>query len=181
MIQASRVCSIRILQPIPIRISPPASFHLQGALRRAAPAGPLPDLRRLVRRISGPNAPGRLAAVDRAAPSGANYSLTWLSVYHKTAASVNHIPRKRETYREMLASRPGTGYNISLSMDAFAVSICKGLSAGRPRLGHCLFTPAADSAKVVTPMNSTAGTMSTLRKAKVTPMASASIDACSSA
>ena len=27
---------------------------------------------------------------------------------------------------------------VSLSMDAFAVSICKGLSAGRPRLGHCL-------------------------------------------
>lgn len=26
----------------------------------------------------------------------------------------------------------------SLSMDAFAVSICKGLSTGRPRLGHCL-------------------------------------------
>ena len=27
---------------------------------------------------------------------------------------------------------------VSLSMDAFAVSICKGLSTGRPRLGHCL-------------------------------------------
>lgn len=27
---------------------------------------------------------------------------------------------------------------VSLSMDAFAVSICKGLSAGRPRLRHCL-------------------------------------------
>jgi len=27
---------------------------------------------------------------------------------------------------------------VGLSMDAFAVSICKGLSAGRPRLGHCL-------------------------------------------
>ena len=27
---------------------------------------------------------------------------------------------------------------VSLSMDAFAVSICKGLSVGRPRLGHCL-------------------------------------------
>ncbi len=27
---------------------------------------------------------------------------------------------------------------VSLSMDAFAVSICKGLSAGRPRLSHCL-------------------------------------------
>ena len=27
---------------------------------------------------------------------------------------------------------------VSLSMDAFAVSICKGLSAGRPQLGHCL-------------------------------------------
>ena len=27
---------------------------------------------------------------------------------------------------------------VSLSMDAFAVSICKGLSAGQPRLGHCL-------------------------------------------
>ena len=27
---------------------------------------------------------------------------------------------------------------VSLSMDAFAVSVCKGLSAGRPRLGHCL-------------------------------------------
>ncbi len=28
---------------------------------------------------------------------------------------------------------------VSLSMDAFAVSICKGLSAGRPKLGHCLY------------------------------------------
>ena len=27
---------------------------------------------------------------------------------------------------------------VSLSMDAFAVSICKGLSTGRPRLRHCL-------------------------------------------
>lgn len=27
---------------------------------------------------------------------------------------------------------------VSLSMDAFAVSVCKGLSAGRPRLSHCL-------------------------------------------
>jgi len=27
---------------------------------------------------------------------------------------------------------------VSLSMDAFAVSICKGLSVSRPRLGHCL-------------------------------------------
>lgn len=27
---------------------------------------------------------------------------------------------------------------LSLSMDAFAVSVCKGLSAGRPRLRHCL-------------------------------------------
>ena len=27
---------------------------------------------------------------------------------------------------------------VSLAMDAFAVSICKGLSAGRPRLVHCL-------------------------------------------
>lgn len=27
---------------------------------------------------------------------------------------------------------------VSLSMDAFAVSICKGLSVERPRLGHCL-------------------------------------------
>ena len=27
---------------------------------------------------------------------------------------------------------------VSLSMDAFAVSICKGLSTGRPRPGHCL-------------------------------------------
>jgi len=27
---------------------------------------------------------------------------------------------------------------VSLSMDAFAVSICKGLSTGRPRVGHCL-------------------------------------------
>ena len=27
---------------------------------------------------------------------------------------------------------------VGLSMDAFAVSICKGLSAGRPRLSHCL-------------------------------------------
>ena len=27
---------------------------------------------------------------------------------------------------------------VSLSMDAFAVSICKGLSTGRPRAGHCL-------------------------------------------
>lgn len=27
---------------------------------------------------------------------------------------------------------------VSLSMDAFSVSICKGLSAGRPRLGQCL-------------------------------------------
>ena len=27
---------------------------------------------------------------------------------------------------------------VSLSMDAFAVSVCKGLSAGRPRLRHCL-------------------------------------------
>lgn len=27
---------------------------------------------------------------------------------------------------------------LSLSMDAFAVSVCKGLSAGRPRLGCCL-------------------------------------------
>ena len=27
---------------------------------------------------------------------------------------------------------------VSLSMDAFAVSVCKGLSTGRPRLGHCL-------------------------------------------
>jgi len=27
---------------------------------------------------------------------------------------------------------------VSLSMDAFAVSICKGLSVRRPRLGHCL-------------------------------------------
>ena len=27
---------------------------------------------------------------------------------------------------------------VSLAMDAFAVSICKGLSTGRPRLGHCL-------------------------------------------
>ena len=27
---------------------------------------------------------------------------------------------------------------VSLSMDAFAVSICKGLSPGRPRLRHCL-------------------------------------------
>ena len=27
---------------------------------------------------------------------------------------------------------------LSLSMDAFAVSVCKGLSAGRPRLGSCL-------------------------------------------
>ena len=27
---------------------------------------------------------------------------------------------------------------VSLSMDAFAVSICKGLSIGKPRLGHCL-------------------------------------------
>lgn len=27
---------------------------------------------------------------------------------------------------------------VSLSMDAFAVSICKGLSTGRPRLSHCL-------------------------------------------
>ena len=27
---------------------------------------------------------------------------------------------------------------VSLSMDAFAVSVCKGLSAGRPRLGQCL-------------------------------------------
>lgn len=26
---------------------------------------------------------------------------------------------------------------VSLSMDAFAVSVCKGLSAGRPRLSHC--------------------------------------------
>ena len=25
---------------------------------------------------------------------------------------------------------------VSLSMDAFAVSVCKGLSAGRPRAGH---------------------------------------------
>ena len=27
---------------------------------------------------------------------------------------------------------------VSLSMDAFSVSICKGLSAGHPRLNHCL-------------------------------------------
>ena len=27
---------------------------------------------------------------------------------------------------------------VGLSMDAFAVSVCKGLSVGRPRLGHCL-------------------------------------------
>lgn len=27
---------------------------------------------------------------------------------------------------------------VSLSMDAFAVSVCKGLSTGRPRLSHCL-------------------------------------------
>ena len=27
---------------------------------------------------------------------------------------------------------------VSLSMDAFAVSVCKGLSSGRPRLGQCL-------------------------------------------
>lgn len=27
---------------------------------------------------------------------------------------------------------------VSLSMDAFAVSVCKGLSVGRPRLVHCL-------------------------------------------
>ena len=27
---------------------------------------------------------------------------------------------------------------VSLSMDAFAVSICKGLSVQRPRLNHCL-------------------------------------------
>lgn len=27
---------------------------------------------------------------------------------------------------------------VSLSMDAFAVSICKGLSTGRPRMRHCL-------------------------------------------
>lgn len=27
---------------------------------------------------------------------------------------------------------------VSLAMDAFAVSICKGLSTGRPRLRHCL-------------------------------------------
>lgn len=27
---------------------------------------------------------------------------------------------------------------VSLSMDAFAVSVCKGLSVARPRLGHCL-------------------------------------------
>ena len=27
---------------------------------------------------------------------------------------------------------------VSLSMDAFAVSICKGLSTARPRLRHCL-------------------------------------------
>ena len=27
---------------------------------------------------------------------------------------------------------------VSLSMDAFAVSVCKGLSTGRPRLRHCL-------------------------------------------
>ena len=27
---------------------------------------------------------------------------------------------------------------VSLSMDAFAVSVCKGLYVGRPRLGHCL-------------------------------------------
>ena len=27
---------------------------------------------------------------------------------------------------------------VSLSMDAFAVSVCKGLSTGRPRLGQCL-------------------------------------------
>ena len=27
---------------------------------------------------------------------------------------------------------------VSLSMDAFAVSICKGLSTGRPRAVHCL-------------------------------------------
>jgi len=27
---------------------------------------------------------------------------------------------------------------VSLSMDAFAVSICKGLSTGRPRVSHCL-------------------------------------------
>lgn len=27
---------------------------------------------------------------------------------------------------------------VSLSMDAFAVSVCKGLTTGRPRLGHCL-------------------------------------------
>ena len=27
---------------------------------------------------------------------------------------------------------------VSLSMDAFAVSICKGLSTGKPRAGHCL-------------------------------------------
>ena len=31
---------------------------------------------------------------------------------------------------------------VSLSMDAFAVSICKGLSTGRPRLGHCLICGA---------------------------------------
>lgn len=31
---------------------------------------------------------------------------------------------------------------VSLSMDAFAVSVCKGLSAGRPRAGHCLLCGA---------------------------------------
>ena len=31
---------------------------------------------------------------------------------------------------------------VSLSMDAFAVSICKGLSTGRPRAGHCLLCGA---------------------------------------
>lgn len=27
---------------------------------------------------------------------------------------------------------------VSLSMDAFAVSVCKGMAAGRPRMDHCL-------------------------------------------
>ena len=27
---------------------------------------------------------------------------------------------------------------VSLSMDAFAVSVCKGLAVGRPRLSHCV-------------------------------------------
>lgn len=31
---------------------------------------------------------------------------------------------------------------VSLSMDAFAVSVCKGLSTGRPRLVHCLICGA---------------------------------------